>query len=334
MAFDNRLKKILTGLTVPQEYCCLELENLQDRLNVFLTLKNHHSHTDVSLSHLFLGYKPLLIGIPIKVGNAEYHILDDENEVCLNLVKGNFEESYSWDGFPADKQGVATLILRKIHKKISGDDVVMFYEGVFGEHIFLNAFHQFVNRQKEKWQRRPAGNVGLPGNLLDQVRIAYATPRIISVVTISDGTLVNMFPTDLHGPLGTNFYISSLRIGGLANEQVECYKKLVVSEVETATYMQTYALGKNHMMPLRNEDQFFLFPERSDFFKIPLPEGVIKYRELKLVESFDHGIHRIHLYEVVNHKRIHEDRLTLAHIHQYYAQWRLDHHQQTTLFFR
>ena len=334
MGFKIQLKKILTGLTVPQEYCCLELENLGDRLNVFLTLKDHHSRLDVSTSHLFLGYNPLIIGIPFKESNSEYHRLDAAEEVCLNLVQGNFEENFSWKGLPADKRSVARLNLRKIHKKVLGDDVVIFYEGVLGEHEFLKAIHQFVNHQKEKLQSRPAGNVGLPGNLLDQVRIAYATPRIISVITISDGALLNMFPTDLHGPVGDNFYIGSLRIGGMANEQVELYKQLVLSEVDTASCKQTYALGKNHMLKLRKSDQFLLSDERSDYFNVPLPEAVIRYRELKHLDSFDYGIHRIHFYEVVNQKEVHRDRFTLAHIHQYYGQWRMDHHQQTTLFFR
>lgn len=334
MGLKRQLKKVLTGLTVPQEYCCLELENLEDRLKVFLTLKDHHSHIDVSLSHLFLGYKPLIIGIPFKVGNGDYSTLGGEDEICLNLVKANFGENDSWRGFTTDKQSVARLILRKTAKKILGDQAVIFYEGVFGEHVFLNAVHQFVNRHKEKLKQRPVSNVGLPGNLLDQVCIAYALPRVISVITISDGTLVNMFPTDLHGPVGTTFYISSLRIGGLASEQVERYKKVVVSDVNTAYYKQIYALGKNHMMPLRKADQFALIPERSDLFEIPLPEGVIRYRELRQIDSFDHGIHRIHLYEVVNHQIVYEDRFTLAHIHQYYAQWRVDHHLKTKLFLR
>ncbi|MBA4058706.1 MAG: hypothetical protein C0490_28575, partial [Marivirga sp.] len=79
MVFKNQIKKILTGLTVPQEYCCLELENLQDRLNVFLTLKNQHFPVEVSQSHLFLGYKPLVVGLSFSMNSGEYKELDAEN---------------------------------------------------------------------------------------------------------------------------------------------------------------------------------------------------------------------------------------------------------------
>jgi len=334
LGFKDQLKKILTGLTVPQEYCCLELENLEGGLRVFLTLKNQHFLAEVSQSHLFLGYKPLVIGLSFTMNSAGHKKLETENDVCLNFVYGTFELNTTWMGFPTDKRVVARLTLRKIHKKIVDDHVVMFYEGTFGRHEFLNPIHQFINHQNEKFKRRPADNVGLPGNLQDQVRIAYAIPRSIAVITISDGLLLNMFPTDLHGPVGDEVYVGSLRIGGKANEQVERYKKLVVSEVETTFYKKAYKLGKNHMSTLSGKDRFSVYHERSEIFNIPLPDAVVSYRELRQVDSFDHGIHRIHFYEVISHKVLYQDRRSLAHIHQYYAQWRIDQRLKTTLFFR
>ena len=162
--------------------------------------------------------------------------------------------------------------------------------------------HQFINRQLQRLHSRQSTNVSLNDNLYDQVRIAYAIPRQISIVTVSDGSRINMFPTDLHGPIGENVYAGSLRIGGLANNQVETYKRIVISKVDASFYRESYALGKNHMAELQGVEEFSISPERSHVFDFPLPRAVVSYQELKHIDSLDYGIHRIHLYEVVHRK--------------------------------
>ncbi|MBK5277343.1 MAG: hypothetical protein JJE09_00620, partial [Bacteroidia bacterium] len=174
----------------------------------------------------------------------------------------------------------------------------------------------------------------LSGNLLDQVRIAYCIPRIISIITVSDGTLINMFPTDLHGAVGEKNYVSSLRKGGLANTQVEKYNKIVISDVDTSFCKQAYALGKNHMHEMTDINAFSTYVERSAKLKLPLPKSVLRYKELSRIDSFDHNIHRIHLYEVIHAQTIESGKSTLAHIHQYYAQWRLDQSFPTQMILR
>lgn len=144
---------------------------------------------------------------------------------------------------------------------------------------------------------------------------------------------MNMFPTDLHGVSGQRGYLSSLRIGGMAGGQVEKYKQIVISEVDLSFYKVSYALGKNHMANLKDEKFFTLYHERSGLFDCPLPSFALKYREMKVTDSFDHGIHRIYLYEIMNEKSVQRSN-TLAHIHQYYAQWRIDQGIPTELFFR
>ncbi len=229
---------------------------------------------------------------------------------------------------------VAQLLLMKIEEKVLDEDAVLFYDGTHGEHVFLSSIHQKINQQHEKWRKQNPNNVDLPGNLVEQVRIAYSAPRRISIITVSDGNLMNMFPTDLHGAVGEKFYAGSLRLGGLANHQIEKYEQIVISEVEPSFYKQAYSLGKNHMRELQKESEFSHHPMRSKKFNFPLPIAVTSYREMKRIDSFDAGIHRIHLYEVIHRQVIQEDNASLTHIHQYYAQWRLDHGLFTSMLLR
>jgi hypothetical protein len=51
------------------------------------------------------------------------------------------------------------------------------------------------------------------------------------------------------------------------------------------------------------------------------------------MDSFDAGIHRIHVYENVHEEMVSQGK-TLSHIHQFYAQWRYDRGIQTTWLLR
>lgn len=332
LSFTSQIKSVLTGIVIPQEYCCLELDQMVSPLKVILTTKDNAIGRDVTKSHVFLGYKPLIFGLCSTF--ADELLLSDQDEVCLSLIGGKFKSDFKWRGLPTDSDAVAKLILKKIQQKDFEGQRIYLFEGVTGKHRLLGELHQFVNNLREKFRIRAAGNVGLPGNLLDQVRIAYSVPRKISLITVADGTLVNIFPTDLHGHLGNRYYVGSLRIGGKANAQVESLRRIVVSDVDASSYVQVYSMGKNHMMDLQDERRFMLHRRRSRVFDFPLPEWAIRYREMIRLESFDWGIHRLHFYQIINSEELENSGPTLGHIQQYYAQWRMDQGLKTTLYLR
>lgn len=317
------IKKKVLGYSLPQEYACLALEAIPDTLRVTLTSKGSDFFSDVSASHLFLGYKPLVLGIPSI----------DLPEICLSFHEGNFELNMVWKGFPSSKNSVARLILRKEHRLLCGHDNLFLYEGVWGEHSFINDFHQFINRQKEKYRSDRKVNINLLHNLADQVQVAYSIPRKISVITLCENNTMNMFPTDLHGPVGNDFYIGSLRHGGKANEQVEKIGRVVLSNVDVAWHKQAYVLGKNHMQNLRDSTNFPVSLIKSTTWDYPLPEAVNFYYELETIGFADIGIHRIHNYQII-HKQSIKTGETLSHVHRFYGQWRNNHHKQTKFYWR
>lgn len=299
-------------------------------LKVILTTRDEEIEKDITASHLFLGYKPVIIGLSEQDTGESF--LSDHSDFCLTLVQDEFKSNTRWKNFPTDRAAVATMILKKIQQRDFDGQRTYFFECSQAKHRFLGMFHQRVNNLREKLKIRPKDNVGLPGNLFDQVRIAYSIPRKISVMTVSDDTLVNMFPTDLHGSIGNGYYAGSLRIGGNANAQVESLRRVVISDVDASSFLEVYSMGRNHMMDLQNETRFMLHDRRSRVFNFPLPEWALRYREMIHIGSFDHGIHRIHFYRIVHTEVLENAGPTLAHIHQYYAQWRMDQGLKTTLY--
>ncbi len=315
---NRHLRKWLTGIGIKQEYLCLALEDITDTFSVHLTTRQDERSLDVSGSHLFLGYSPLIMAVPFADADAGAARAD---EICLTFNAAGFDIDARWRGFPASSASVARLQLRKIGERRMGELLVVFYEGVFGWHRMLSPFHRVMNDWLQRLKKRPAGNVGLRGNLYEQVRIAYALPRIISLVSVGDATRMNLFPTDLHGPVGDAHYVSSLRVGGRACEQVEAARRIVISEVDAAAFQSVYQLGKNHMKPLADPAAFDLHAAASATLAIPLPAAVVRYRELEWYDRFDWGIHRLFCYRTLHQERLADGR-RLAHVHNCYAQWR------------
>jgi hypothetical protein len=327
---NRHLRKWLTGIGIRQEYLCLALEDLADTFTVHLTTREGERSFDVTNTHLFLGYSPLIMAVPFADADGA---AARAGEVCLSFDTASFGIDSRWRGFPASRASMARLQLRRIGERRMDRSLVVFYAGVFGWHRLLNPVHRALNDWLQRLKKKPAGNVALQGNLYEQVRIAYAMPRIISLVSVGDGVRMNLFPTDLHGRAGGAHYVSSLRVGGRACEQVEAARRIVLSEVDAGAFEAVYRLGKNHMKPLADANTFDLHPAVSATLGIPLPAAVILYRELEWYDSFDWGIHRLYCYRILHQETIRTGR-RLAHIHNCYAQWRADRGLRTEYLLR
>jgi len=322
----NLLQKFLTklnGLHYHQEYLCFALETFSQPLFAYL-ISRGRVIKDITVSHLFVGYNPLIF-IFTNTGNnnltADIEIIFSQHKLQQNDL---FEK----------KDVLCRLSLTQVRKQESGSITIFYYEGTHGSHNFLSAFHQFVIGLHNRLYNNKPGNVYLSGNLYDQVQIAYAVPRNISLITVSNNQLYNLFPTDLHGKVNDEYYISSLRHDGKACKQVEQSGKIVISQVDANAYKTVYSLGKNHMQDQRSKDNFPFGDFYSEVLHLPLPQSVLSYHELEVKESWVHGIHKIFLYKILSCQTVKNEPATLAHIHNCYATWRHNHKLQDNYLLR
>jgi flavin reductase (DIM6/NTAB) family NADH-FMN oxidoreductase RutF len=312
----NLVKKILNklnGLHYPQEYLCISKESFQHPLHVYLA-EGRRILEDITNKHLFTGYCPLIFALnssPIDRRN-----LPDKIDIIFS------QHSRQPNEILEKKDAIALLSLQLIRRQSAGDNEIVYYEGIKGKHRFLSLFHQHIISLNNRLYNKKPGNVFLHNNLYKQVQIAYAVPRTISLITVSDGNLFNLFPTDLHGPVNDQYYVSSLRHEGKACKQVEHAGRVVISQMHCDIYKSVYALGKNHMQDLETKDDFPFGVSSSLIFQLPLPQSALCYRELELLESFEHGIHKLLLYKILSSQIIRDQQATLAHVHNVYATWR------------
>ena len=320
MKLPQKLLNKLNGLHYPQEYLCLAKETFEKSLHVYL-VAHGTILKDITNEHLFTGYSPLIFTLHLPVSNQS--LQKSEEPVLPSTIEIIFcHSSPSQNGVLKKKDAIAQLSMALVRKQTTGNTTLFHYEGKDGAHHFLSSFHQAIVGLNNRLYNKREGNVYLDGNLYTQVQIAYAVPRVISLITVSDGSLYNLFPTDLHGPVNQQFYIGSLRKGGKACNQVEAYGKIAISQIHYATYKTAYALGKNHMQELRPKESFPFGDGVSSIYQLALPKSVLQYRELELLESFEHGIHKLLLFKIVSQQAVSSEPATLAHVHNCYATWR------------
>lgn len=308
MKLVKKILNKLNGLHYTQEYLCFAKEIFYQPLHVYLA-SNKQVIKDITNQHLFVGYCPLVFAFQGNNLPASVQLIFSQQLLQPNDIFFK-------------KDALALLDMRQIKKQAVGNNSILYYEGVYGSHHFLSAFHQFINQVNNELYNKKQGNVFLYDNLYKQVQIAYAVPRNISLITISNNNLFNLFPTDLHGQIDEHHYIISLRIGGKACEQVEKAGVLLISRVHCDAYKMVYGLGKNHMQELKPENNFPFTQSLSEQFKWPLPEQAVSYQELVLQDSFTHGIHKIMLFKIIFYQQLQAQNATLAHIHNSYATWR------------
>ena len=320
MKLPQKLLNKLNGLHYPQEYLCLAKQTFENSLRAFL-VADGNIVKDITNDHVFTGYNPLIFTFHVPDPNES--IQPGDQIVLPSSIEIFFcHSSSSQNGVLNKKDAVAHLSMVLIRKQSAGNTTVYHYEGKKGVHHFLSSFQQSILGLSNRLYNKREGNVYLHDNLYTQVQIAYAVPRIISLITVSDGTLYNLFPTDLHGPINKQFYVGSLRHAGKACKQVEAYKKIAISQVHCAAYKSVYALGKNHMQELRPKEIFPFGLSVSPVYGLALPKSVLQYRELELLESFEHGIHKIMLFKIVSEQAVSNEPATLAHVHNSFATWR------------
>jgi hypothetical protein len=163
MSLVAQLKRWLLGSNLPNEYVCLKANSLPDAPRPMLVLGD--ARIDVTDDHFVLGYKPLLMGVS---SPRAYEVSEGAQNATLELITGSGHV-------------VARLDLVQVRRTRFGDDTLLIFEGRYGQHEFLSRARQAINRVYESTRAKPAGNIGLEGNLYHQVRIGYAHPRVIAV---------------------------------------------------------------------------------------------------------------------------------------------------------
>ena len=79
---NAKLRKLMFGTSLPQEYICVAKEKLSNQSHAFLFSDN--GFIDITNEHIFLGYSPVIIGISSAKAEALNDLLNDRNETVID----------------------------------------------------------------------------------------------------------------------------------------------------------------------------------------------------------------------------------------------------------
>jgi flavin reductase (DIM6/NTAB) family NADH-FMN oxidoreductase RutF len=269
-----------------------------------------------------LGYKPLLIGL-------------NTNQIKIDENFPSGKEITLYLGL--NEHDIFAKLRLKVFRKINLSAAELFIlEGTAGNSKFKNSFQKFLSDFYYRLTADKDKNIFLKGNLYEQVKVAYSVPRKIYLISLGENGMFNIFPTDISGKINEDYFAVSLRTNSNATRQLESVGKCVIAEMQSDTYTEVYALGKNHMSDLTAADSIAieLRTERSEKFNLPIPKKTIKYYELERDSKIEAGLHSIHFLKIKNSVKLNDEKSTLAHIHRDYAEWRIKNNLQTDFLFR
>lgn len=275
----NRLIRV-TGY--PQEYLCLEAESMHDRFRWTI------DGTPIDpRSPLFLGYRPLVLGVPEQVSVGKGMLKFEHKGTAIAGVQLSEFREKQWPG-------------------------IRLFTGSTTWQRFLPPLLGPLDRLRQRINERRTGNVTHSMLEYDQLRIAYAQPREIHLAVIGSPERCNIFPTDLHGPVGNAGYIISLRHANAVCKQLQERGSLLLCRMALNTYKEVYRLGARHNAVWERAD--IIRATTSVFGGHAVPDGARSAMLLELHDQHDVGIHRLHRLVVKERARF-SDGPVLAHAH-------------------
>ena len=158
-------------------------------------------------------------------------------------------------------------------------------------HGLLNAFNSWKNRRPDQ-EAVPA--------LDNQCNaVAFISPKPVVLVCVDDGARRNLFPMNLLGNLGNDYFAFALNSRKRASPLVRHIGHLTVSTVPLSKKDFVRQLGKNHYREsIAWEELPFQLRHIRDF-EIPSPEFAIRVKELQVLKSLPLGSHDFFLARTV-----------------------------------
>ena len=155
--------------------------------------------------------------------------------------------------------------------------------------------------------------------------VMFIRPHPVSLVSLADETGGNIFPMNLMGDLGNEYFAFALKESRRAAHLVERTRRIALSSIPLSQAHLAYQLAINHTKERIEWDQLPFATNLSSKFNIPIPVFAQRVRELDVTNVDYIGSHVFFLARIVHDETI-SHSLGLSVIHGFYQAWRLNGH--------
>jgi hypothetical protein len=156
-------------------------------------------------------------------------------------------------------------------------------------------------------------------------RAACATfirPHFLSLVSIGDEKCGNIFPMNLMGELGNDYFGFALRELRLVAHQVERAGRMALSGIPLDKCSVPFALVGNHRRESVDWTSLPFPVEPSSTFQIPVPSFASRVREMRIEKVMPVGSHRFFIARITSDE-LRVPTLQACVVHGFYQYFRL-----------
>lgn len=159
---------------------------------------------------------------------------------------------------------------------------------------------------------------------LRALNVFYMLPRPVYLISVVVDDSSNIFPMDLVGPLGDEFFLLALRRTSPSVQLMRESGRIVAAAAPASMKDQVYALGVHHKTPCVEWGALPFPIGPSPLFGIPTLSPSRDLLELEIIHSEPIGSHMVFVTSIAR-KSAEVAEPQLAHVSDMYARWRARH---------
>jgi flavin reductase (DIM6/NTAB) family NADH-FMN oxidoreductase RutF len=281
------MRKIALGATDLPQACDVELEYPQDEIIVrFVGLGPAR---DVTLLHSVACAVPFTFCIGFEL-SARTHLTRDKHfelEFCERRDGGS----------------VLGRIRLRFSKTLPAENgCVALFEAVECHNFCISKYRLGAHRLWDAyswWRKKRPGKEKIPALDSQCNAVTFICPRPVVLVCVVDGDQGNVFPMNLLGDLGSDYFAFALNSRKQASPLIRRVGQLTISTISLSKKAIARQLGKNHYREWIAWDELPFQLQQIHDFEIPSPEFAIRVKQLQVLETLPLGSHDFFLAKTI-----------------------------------
>ena len=151
--------------------------------------------------------------------------------------------------------------------------------------------------------------------------VFYFCPRPVVLVSVEDGDRKNMFPMNLMGPIGNDYFAFALNSSRAVAPLVESAGKVALSSVPVEHASIVRQLGCNHKKASIEWNELKFATTHSPTIGVQVPEFALRVREMQVEAARRIGSHTLFVAKTISDNHL-ADGLQFFVVHGIYQAWR------------
>ncbi len=300
-------KRILYGPTLYPQQMHLGLQNPQSKVDVWL--HGLEKPILVTNNHIIACCAPLTFCIAFQPEDAARFFPS-------KLLSLRFEARSR----PGQSLGEITLRIASTFRRES-QTFVLFHATHSNNHT-LPMLRLWAHHRLYAKSFRPEKNLDVPVSTLDAQAMAvyFICPRPIVLAAVAEGEGGNMFPMNLMGPLGKDYFGFALNSHRLAAPLVDRVRRITLSNVPIEQAAVVIALGANHKKSGIAWNELPFPALHLPGIATPVPAFATHVREMAIQSAHPIGSHTLFIAKTTAELHI-AHRFDMFSAHGFYQAW-------------